>query len=157
LREVRREEGERTTGKAKEEVMEKDLTLSELHAVLRQLKTKKSPCQDGITNEMLIQLGCLATGKLLEIYNLFWREGQFPQIWRETTMIPIHKAGKDRNKASSYRPISLTSIVCKTMERIVNQRLKWYLEYNQLLANQQAGFRQFRSTEDQTTYLAQEI
>ena len=49
------------------------------------------------------------------------------------------------------------TIVGKTMERLINQRLKWYLEANQLLATQQAGFRQFRSTEDQTTYLAQEI
>jgi ribonuclease HI len=157
LREVRREERERTTGNTKEKVMEKDLTLSELHTALRQLKTKKSPGPDGITNEMLTHLGRFATSKLLDIYNLSWREGKLPQIWREATMIPIHKTGKDRSKASSYRPISLTSVVCKTMERIVNQRLKWHLEYNQLLANQQAGFRQYRSTEDQTTYLAQEI
>ena len=43
------------------------------------------------------------------------------------------------------------------MERVVNQRLKWYLETNDLLAPEQAGFRQFRATEDQTTYLSQEI
>ena len=43
------------------------------------------------------------------------------------------------------------------MERIVNARFKWYLETNDLLASQQAGFRQFRSTEDQTTYLSQEV
>ena len=43
------------------------------------------------------------------------------------------------------------------MERVVNQSLKWYLETNDLLAPEQAGFRQFRATEDQTTYLAQEI
>ena len=41
--------------------------------------------------------------------------------------------------------------------RVVNQRLKWYLETNDLLAPEQAGFWQFRATEDQTTYLAQEI
>ena len=35
------------------------------------------------------------------------------------------------------------------MERVVNQRLKWYLETNDLLAPEQAGFRQFRATEDQ--------
>ena len=64
-------------------------------------------------------------------------------------MIPILK--KDPKQAASYRPISLTSCVGKTMERVVNQRLKWYL------APEQAGFRQFRATEDQTTYLAQEI
>jgi len=43
------------------------------------------------------------------------------------------------------------------MERVVNQRLTWYLETNDLLAPEQAGFRQFRATEDQTTYLSQEI
>ena len=64
-------------------------------------------------------------------------------------MIPIFK--KDPKQAASYRPISLTSCVGKTMERVVNQRLKWYL------APEQAGFRQFRATEDQTTYLVQEI
>ena len=45
----------------------------------------------------------------------------------------------------------------KTIEKIVNERLKWYLETENLLAPEQAGFRQFRSTEDQATYLSQEI
>ena len=72
-------------------------------------------------------------------------------------MIPILKKGKDPKKANSYRPVSLTSCVVKTMKRIVNERLKWYLETENLLAPEQAGFRQFRSTEDQATYLSQEI
>ena len=33
----------------------------------------------------------------------------------------------------------------------------WYLESRNILANEQAGFRQCRSTEDQLTYVAQEI
>ena len=59
--------------------------------------------------------------------------------------------------ANSYRPVNLTSSVVKTMERIVNECLKWYLETENLLAPGQARFRQFRSTEDQATYLSQEI
>ncbi len=106
---------------------------------------------------MLIHLGKTAMRKLLDIYNYSWKQGKLPQIWKEATMIPIHKKGKYPKKAASYRPISLTSCVVKTMERIVNARLKWYLETNDLLAPQQAGFRQFRSTEDQTTYLSQEV
>ena len=43
-------------------------------------------------------------------------------------MIPILKKGKDPKQAASYRPMSLTSCIGKTMERVVNQRLKWYLE-----------------------------
>ena len=69
-------------------------------------------------------------------------------------MIPILKKGKDPKQASSYRPISLTSCVGKTMERIVNERRQWHLETTNLLASEQAGFRQF---EDQATYLSQEF
>ena len=43
------------------------------------------------------------------------------------------------------------------MERIINHRLQWYIESENILMPQQAGFRQCYSTEDQTTYLSQEI
>jgi len=72
-------------------------------------------------------------------------------------MIPVLKKGKNKGKAASYRPISLTSCVCKTMERIVNQRLQWYLEVEDVITPEQAGFRRYRSTEDQTTHLTQVI
>ena len=72
-------------------------------------------------------------------------------------MIPIRKEGKPKNKAESYRPISLTSCLGKLMERIVNRRLQWYLEQNDMISNEQAGFRQFRCTEDQVTYISQLI
>ena len=43
------------------------------------------------------------------------------------------------------------------MEGIVNKRLMWYLETEDLLSQEQAGFRQFRRTEDQATYISQEV
>ena len=156
-REARREQRERANQRTAPDPMKLPITLQELQTALRKLKKKKSPGPDGITNEMLTHLGNTATHKLLEIFNLSWEEGKVPQIWREAIMIPVYKKGKDRKIASSYRPISLTSCVVKTMERIVNTRLMWYLETEDILSEEQAGFRQFRCTEDQTTYLAQEI
>ena len=72
-------------------------------------------------------------------------------------MIPIYKKGKAKTEASSYRPISLPSCIVKVLERIINTRLKWFLEYQKLLALEKAGFREHHCTDDQTTYLAQEI
>ena len=156
-REARREQRERHTNRATVEPMRLPITLHELNSALKKLKAKKSPGPDGISNEMLTHLGSAAVCKLADIFNSSWEHGKLPQVWREAVMTPILKTGKDPKKATSYRPISLTSCVVKTMERIVNERLRWYLETNNLLAPEQAGFRQFRSTEDQATYLSQEI
>ena len=138
-------------------VMNSPLSYEELTSALSNLKLKRSPGLDTITNEMIVNLGQPALHKLLDIFNKTWQEGTLPQIWREATMIPIHKKGKAKTEASSYRPISLTSCIVKVLERIINTRLKWFLESEKLLALGQAGFQEHHCTEDQTTYLAQEI
>nr|KAG5693104.1 hypothetical protein BaRGS_014054 [Batillaria attramentaria] len=156
-KDIRREEKERSTNKEAHDSMKQEITIVELLKAIKQLKKKKSPGPDNITNEMLQHLGNTALHKLLDIFNLSWTEGQVPQCWKEAKMIPVLKKGKNRTKVLSYRPISLTSCVCKTMERIINQRLQWYLEKDSIITPEQAGFRRYRSTEDQTTHLAQVI
>ena len=54
--------------------------------------------------------------------------GLFPKIWKEAIVIPISKPGKDKSKATNYRPISLTYNLCKLLEKIINKRLKTNLE-----------------------------
>ena len=154
-REARRElrKGSRNTNRSSKQA----ISVKELQKALRKLKRRKSPGPDEITNEMLKNLGNSALAKLLQVYNSSWETGDVPQIWREAIMMPILKKGKDKKKAASYRPISLTSCVVKTLERIINQRLLHHLETEQIIAPQQAGFRRFFSTEDQVTYLSQEI
>ena len=139
------------------DIMTQKITMPELQKAIKKLKKKKAPGPDGITNEMLMYLTGASLKKLLEIFNLTWEKGDVPQQWKEAIMIPLLKKGKNKSKPLSYRPISLTSCVCKTMERIINERLQWYLESESILTPEQAGFRQYRSTEDQTTHLAQVI
>ena len=127
----------------------------EFEEALKTLKDKKSPGPDRITNEMLEHLGTKAKSKLLGIFNNSWKTGHVPQSWREADMVPIHKKGKVRANTDSYRPISLTS--CKLMERMINIRLVWHLEKNNIITPEQADFRQHHSTEDQVTYIAQKI
>ena len=58
---------------------------------------------------------------------------------------------------TNYRPIALTSCLCKTFERIVNDRLVWFLEQNHIISKYQAGFRHGRSTNDQLLRLETNI
>ena len=137
--------------------MADSLTMNELEEALRKLKKKKSPGSDGITNEMLIHLGYKAKRILLQIFNLSWHSGKFPSMWKEAYICPILKKGKDKSKPESYRPVSLTSCTGKLLERIINKRLLYYLESNDLICPTQTGYRQHRSTEDQLAYFAQDV
>nr|KAG5707272.1 hypothetical protein BaRGS_000046 [Batillaria attramentaria] len=137
--------------------MTSDLSLAELNDAIRRLKTKKAPGKDGICNEMIKHLGPAARRKLLELFNQSWKTGIFPSAWKEATIIPIRKKEKDPAKKTSYRPISLLSCLSKTLERMINKRLMWHLESNNLITKEQTAFRKNRSTEDQLVYLAQSI
>ena len=84
----------------------------------------------------------------MNIINEIWRTGKFPEDWHKAVIIPIPKPGKDKTEAMNYRPIALTSCKCKTMERMINDRLVWFLESNNLISGNQAGFRKNYSTND---------
>ena len=95
---------------------------------------------------MLKHLPNNALSTILHIFNDIWATGVFPESWRLATIIPIPKPGKDTAESSNYRPIALTSCLCKTLERMINKRLVWYLESNDLISPIQSGFRFERNT-----------
>jgi potassium voltage-gated channel Eag-related subfamily H protein 8 len=103
---------------------------------------------DDIHYQLLKHLAESALQVLLDLMNDIWETGDLPSIWKLANVIPIPKPGKDHAEPSNYRPIALTSCVCKTMERMINARFVWFLESNGLLSNIQCGFRQGRSTLD---------
>ena len=74
--------------------------------------------------------------------------GDIPQEWKSAFVTPIFKKGK-RYDPSNYRPVSLTSVVCKTLEHILVSQIMKHLETNSILCNNQYGFRARRSCESQ--------
>ena len=103
---------------------------------------------DEIHYQMLKHLPPKSLKSLLAIFNDIWETGKFPESWELATIIPIPKPGKDHAEPKNYRPIALTSCICKTLERMINTRLVWYLEFNNLISPVQSGFRSERSTND---------
>ena len=133
------------------------LTPSELDKAFRKLKKRKSPGPDKIHNEMLLHLGSKGKEALLLLFNKTWEHGQVPKAWKLATIAPILKNGKRADKPQSYRPISLTSCIGKLCERMINNRLYWYLESTGKISQAQAGFRTKSRTEDQLFRLTQRI
>ena len=78
------------------------------------------------------------------IFSKLVNEGTVPQSWKEAWVVPIFKKGK-KNNPSNYRPVSLTSIVGKILERIIGSKIMDHLEGNDLLCIEQHGFRKGRS------------
>ncbi|KAA5635209.1 hypothetical protein F3G63_33990, partial [Pseudomonas aeruginosa] len=74
--------------------------------------------------------------------------GIIPDQWREIYIFPIPKPGRDPSSASSLRPISLMSCVCKVFHLILCRRLEWFLEKNNIFSNETVGFRKSRSCLD---------
>jgi len=108
---------------------------------------------DEIHYQFLKHLPAESLTVILDIFNNIWETGNLPDSWREAIIIPIPKPQKDATNPTNYRPISLTSCLCKTMERMINARLVWFLEKNQLISKYQSGFRHGRSTTDQLVCL----
>ena len=124
-------------------------TEHELKQALSQTRRNTSPGEDGIPYECLKRLPGVGRRLLLKLYNVIWETGKIPTQWKHAVVLPLPKAGKNPHDPNSYRPISLTSTLCKVMERLVANRLTWYLEKYQLLSNVQTGFRKNHSTIDQ--------
>ena len=73
------------------------------------------------------------------------RSGDIPSTWKRSVVVPLFKSGS-RSSPTNFRPVSLTSVCCKTMERVSAERIWTYLEAKNLLSSRQFGFRSSRGT-----------
>ena len=82
-----------------------------------------------------------------EHFNAIIQSGQYPQLWKEGIAIPIFKNG-DPNNPGNYRGITVTNTLSKLFCHVINNRITHYLEENNLIIKEQAGFRQKTRTSD---------
>ena len=89
---------------------------------------------------ILVELKDVITFPVTQIMKLSFATGVIPDDWKIALVSPIYKNGP-KCQVSNYRPISLTSIICKLFESIVRDALVQHLENNGLIRGTQHGFR----------------
>ena len=140
-----------------DQYMDTAFQFHELRSAIQKCKFNSSPGQDSISYEIIKQIPKTGMKTLLDIYNRIWSRGKLPTIWKHAVINPILKPTKPNDDPCSYRPISLTSTFCKVMERMIAERLMWFLETKGLLNHNQSGFRKNRSCLDQIMRLQDDI
>ncbi|XP_075735269.1 uncharacterized protein LOC119170629 [Rhipicephalus microplus] len=130
------------------QLCEKPIGIHELVAALERTKRPSAPGADGITFQMLRNLGGGGRQRLLRYYSDVWCTGVLPKSWRTAVVAPILKPQRKATALSSYRPVSFTSAPCKVMERVALERLEWIADHLGFFPKQQTGFRRHRCTAD---------
>ena len=78
------------------------------------------------------------------IFNELLSSRTLPKTWKLANMVTIFKKGC-KSKPENYKPVSLTSIGCKVMETLIEERMLEYLKKNDLFSDKQHGFTRGRS------------
>jgi hypothetical protein len=80
------------------------------------------------------------------------KEGAVPKVWKRATICPIYKGGK-RSDPHHYRPISLTCILCKTLEHVICSNMWSHIENAEIIKDNQHGFRKGLNTTTQLLHV----
>ena len=126
-----------------------DLTSIVFHvAVIKKkmlnLKRFSAPGPDNFSPNLLINLAETLMYPLAYLFEMSFNQGEVPRDWRMAHVTPIFKKGA-KCKAANYRPVSLTSVICKIMESVVRDEIVKHITKHDLILPSQHGFVSKRS------------
>ena len=124
----------------------KCVSQAEVMTAIDNLENKNSSGHDGISNKILKFIKFEISNSLALIINQMITTGIFPESFKTSKIVPFFKKGES-SLLTNYRPISLLPTISKIFERIIHDQMYTYLNGNNLLAEQQYGFRKLHSTE----------
>ena len=128
-------------------ILNDSIHIPEVVQSIRNLKMGKSQGSDGLGAEFYKNTCNDIAPILCCLFNTILTSGVFPDMWRESIIIPVYKSGS-RDDPSNYRGISLVNVMYKIFSNILHDRLvKWSDIYNKI-DEAQAGFRSGYSTTD---------
>ena len=132
------------TATDKQPTLDNAFSYHNVHRQLSTLNKHKSQGPDSIHSHVVKECADVFATILSLFFTKSYTESSIPAAWRDANISPIYKKGK-RTEPSNYRPISLTSVLCKVMERIIRDEMVLHLTANKLITTEQHGFVQRRS------------
>ena len=116
--------------------------------LLAKLNPHKAKGPDNIEAKLLKIAATELAPAISLLFQASLDQGVVPEIWKKAFVSPIFKKG-DKAAATNYRPISLTCILCKTLEHIIHSQMMKHLDHHNILVDSQHGLRRKRSCESQ--------
>ena len=111
-------------------------TTEEIRKLLLSLNTTKSPGPYRVHPKLLFEFANIVDRPLRIIFNSSFLTGGVPDGWRIAIITVLFKKG-DKKSASNYRPVSLTNILCKQMEKLIRNRIVDHMDKRDLCSNRQ--------------------
>ena len=125
------------------------ISFNEVKVAIYKFKNKKAPGLDNFKIEIVKELWNRKSDVIYGLINNCFSQGSFPRKWKESNLkILLKNESRDRALINSYRPIALLSVIGKTYERIIVNRIQ--LAYNEagLESPDQFGFRKGKGVDD---------
>jgi hypothetical protein len=116
--------------------------------ILKLTKPKFSMGPDKIPSIFLKKLPVALAEPLSIIFTASYESGIFPDCWKEASITPVHKKD-NKQTVKNYRPISLTSSISRTFERVLYNHILQFCDSNSLLSTEQFGYLPKKSAESQ--------
>ncbi|CAC5373211.1 unnamed protein product [Mytilus coruscus] len=123
---------------------DREISKDQVEAAIWRLRTWTAPGPDQQFAEFFKHAGEKFTEAIVTMMNIIWQKGEIPTEWKMADVKFLRKPGKTSYmyySSSSYRPISLTCVICKLMERVILERIVAYTEGHRLIDLTQKGFR----------------
>ena len=122
------------------------VTVEEVIAAGKRIKTGKAPGPDGIPPEAIKLMISESPETFRKVSGALMGEGRFPVQWKDARLALIPKPGKPPGTPSAYRPLCLLNTAGKAFEAIIAARLMKEMEEKGCLSDRQHGFRHGHST-----------
>ena len=124
--------------------------------LLKNLDSKKANGPDKLPTTLLKITASEIAEVVTFLFTQSYESGQLPNDWRNAHVVPVFKKG-EKHDTCNYRPVSLTTALCKIMEHVIYKNIMHHLDDNNILFANQHGFWKTHSCKTQLILAVEDL